>query len=111
MGLASGSGNRLVEGEDRGTFSITLDIGDGPTALADLRLTSLSIDAKYQPLNGVYTPSSSQVVHYQMLTTGGNSGNVSYLWDVYWDQQRGEGNAALYSIGLSGGQPGHTYLY
>jgi hypothetical protein len=101
---------RLVEGEDFPSlgFSVTLDIGlrggnlneynpnpaDYQTAVADLRLVSLSIDQQYMPLPAVEPPNASEVVHFQVLTTGVSDGKT-YEWDVYWDSPKGLVRAAL----------------
>lgn len=96
----------LVVGEDRPKFSITLDIGfrygnlnvsNNPYtrgALTDLRVTSLSMDRLYLPLNSIAAPDGSLVVHYEMQTTG-VTGGPAYQWNVYWDNQRDQGRAAL----------------
>ncbi len=96
----------LVVGQNQPKFSITLDVEgrggnlypdslDAPGALTYLRLTSLSMDEAYQPIDSIAAPDRSLVVHYQMATTGEND-SIPYRWDVYWDPQHGKGKAALY---------------
>jgi hypothetical protein len=91
---------RLVEGTDELVdfgFSATLDIGLRGGNLTEykysqyylravtiLRLVSLSIDQRYLPLAAVNPPNASQVVHFQLLTTGESDGKT-YTWDVYWN--------------------------
>jgi Putative zinc-finger len=110
------SGNttgRLVVGEDRVQFSITLDIGlrgggylfpinpEARPALTYLRLTSLSIDSHYQPLGTLSVPNDAMVVHFRMQTVGERDGRP-YQWDVYWNESTGESRAALYDTTGSG---------
>jgi hypothetical protein len=109
----AGDTGRLVVGEDRVHFSITLDIGrtgehlfppssQAQNALIDLRLTSLSIDSPYRPLmNAISAPNNLMVVHYRMQTVGERAGRP-YQWDVYWNESNGEGMAALYDSTGSG---------
>jgi hypothetical protein len=103
---------RLVVGEDRVQFSITLDIGlrggdlfsIGPyaqPALTYLRLTSLSIDSRYQPLGTISVPNNSMVVHFRVQTVGERDGRP-YQWDVYSNESKGESRAALYVTTGSG---------
>ena len=103
---------RLVIGEDRVQFSITLDIGlrggdlyqispNAGRALTDLRLTSLSIDRPYLQMDPISAPNSSMVVHFRMQTSGKSDG-TPYQWDVYWDKSHGEGRASLYKSTVSG---------
>jgi hypothetical protein len=104
---------RPVVGEDRGKFSITLDIGQiggdlfpisphGPTAITFLRLTSLSIDRQYLPLaRAISVPSNTMVVHFRMQTVGERNGRP-YQWDVYSNESKGESRAALYESTGSG---------
>jgi hypothetical protein len=109
----AGDTGRLVVGEDRVQFSITLDIGlregdlflassESRSALSDLRLTSLSIDSQYQPLQrAISVPNGPMVVHFRMQTAGGHDGRP-YQWDVYWNEANGESKAALYDSTSSG---------
>lgn len=114
------SGNttgRLVVGEDRVKFSITLDIGlrgggylfpttpEAQPALTYLRLTSLSIDSPYQPLGTISVPNNPMVVHFRMQTVGERDGRL-YQWDVYWNESKGESKAALYDT-TGSGTPGN----
>jgi hypothetical protein len=110
----AGDTGRLVVGEDRVQFSITLDIGlrggdlflastHAQSALTDLRLTSLSIDSQYQPLaKAISVPNNPMVVHFRMQTVGEYDGRP-YQWDVYWNESTGESRAALYETTSSGG--------
>jgi hypothetical protein len=109
----AGDTGRLVVGEDRVKFSITLDIGlrggglfltsrQAPSALTDLRLTSLSIDSPYQPLaKAISVPNNPMVVHFRMQTVGERDGRP-YQWDVYWNESTGKSKAALYESTSSG---------
>jgi hypothetical protein len=109
----AGDTGRLVVGEDRVQFSITLDIGvrggalylvsdsNVQNALAFLRVTSLSIDSQYQQLAAISAPSNPMVVHFKMQTVGKHDGRP-YQWDVYWNESKGESRAALYEATASG---------
>jgi hypothetical protein len=110
---------RLVVGEDRVQFSITLDIGlkegdlflastQSQSALTDLRLTSLSIDSRYQQLGAISVPNNPMVVHFRMQTVGEHDGRP-YQWDVYWNESNGESRATLYES-TNGGALG-TVIY
>jgi Putative zinc-finger len=116
----AGDTGRLVVGEDRVHFSITLDIGlrggglypispQAPSALTDLRLTSLSIDSPYQPLRAISVPNNPMVVHFRMQTVGERDGRP-YQWDVYWNESTGQSRAALYESTSSGALGNLIYI-
>jgi hypothetical protein len=116
----AGDTGHLVVGEDRGQFSITLDVGlrggdlfvannrQAQSALIDLRLTSLSIDSKYLPLGAISVPHTPMVVHFRIQTVGEHDGRP-YQWDVYWNESNGESRAVLYES-TDSGAPG-TKVY
>ncbi|WIG58450.1 MAG: hypothetical protein OJF49_001196 [Ktedonobacterales bacterium] len=93
--IATGNAQHWAVGEDRsGALSITLDVGAQPDAAASdvssaqdkatnvLRLTSLSIDAPYQPLT-VQPPDTTQNVLHFVAREQTAQGLMT--WEVYSD--------------------------
>ena len=86
--------NHMAVGQDRKTFSISLDIGIQPVAggaraeqarqaaVAVLRLVSLSLDAPYQFVQVTAPETSASVLHYiaHSASTAGPA-----MWDAYVD--------------------------
>ncbi|MGO8946455.1 MAG: anti-sigma factor family protein [Ktedonobacterales bacterium] len=109
-------------------FSVILDVGlpsgevlnqsspEFSGALADLRLTSLSIDIPYQPTGAIAAPASSLVVHYEVQMQAALSNGAFYQWDVYQDQPNDVAKATLYTSTSSGDRgtllyTDYTYLH
>ena len=102
-------------GEDRGTLSITLDVGvqqaKNPTNAADpdniraisvLRLTSLSLDAPYQPLTVQAPDTAHGVIYYEAQ---GMTASGAATWQVYYDPA---GQRERLTVRLANGTQAYT---
>jgi anti-sigma factor RsiW len=102
-------------GEDRGTLSITLDVGvqhaknltnaadpNNNRAISVLRLTSLALDAPYQPLTVQPLDAPHSVLHYeaQAMTAAGAA-----TWQVYYDPA---GQREQLTVRLANGRTAYT---